>query len=137
MHNRARLITASFLVKDLYLDWRRGEQHFFDWLLDGDIANNAANWQWVAGTGADTRPYRVFNPLRQAERFDPDGAYVRRYVPELRPVTDKWLHSPWEMPEEVQREVGVRIGRDYPAPIVDHAEARQQALDWFDEHGRG
>src|SRR5690606_17953215 len=83
MHNRARLLTASFLTKHLQVDWRRGADHFFRWLVDGDVANNAANWQWVAGTGADTRPYRIFNPLRQAHRFDPDGAYVRRYVPEL------------------------------------------------------
>jgi deoxyribodipyrimidine photo-lyase len=138
MHNRARMITASFLCKDLLIDWRLGETHFLRHLVDGDLASNNGGWQWAAGTGTDAQPYfRIFNPVLQGQKFDRDGAYVRRYVPELRPVTDKWLHSPWEMPEEVQREVGVRIGRDYPAPIVDHAEARQQALDWFDEHGRG
>lgn len=125
MHNRARLITASFLVKDLYLDWRRGEQHSFDWLLDGDIANNAANWQWVAGTGADTRPYRVFNPLRQAERFDPDGDYVRRYVPELAGVEGKAVHQPWTL------EPGRRALLDYPDPIVDHTQA---AAAYRDRH---
>lgn len=117
MHNRARLITASFLVKDLYIDWRKGAQHFWDWLVDGDIANNAGNWQWVAGTGNDTRPNRVFNPLRQAERFDPDGDYVRRYVEELRDIEGKAVHQPWELDEDV------RASLDYPDPIVDHADA--------------
>jgi len=123
MHNRARLITASFLVKDLYVDWRWGAQHFFDWLLDGDIANNNANWQWVAGTGADTRPYRVFNPLRQAERFDPDGAYVRRYVPELAGIDGAAVHQPWKLPPSERRSL------DYPQPLVDHAEAARAYQD--------
>ena len=135
MHNRARMITASFLCKDLLIDWRLGETHFLRHLVDGDLASNNGGWQWAAGTGTDAQPYfRIFNPVLQGQKFDRDGAYVRRYVPELRRVQGKWLHSPWEMPEEVQREVGVRIGRDYPAPIVDHAEARQRALDWFDQH---
>ena len=97
MHNRARLIVASFLVKDLYLDWRAGAQHFLDWLVDGDIANNSGNWQWVAGTGNDTRPNRVFNPVRQADRFDPDGDYVRRYVTELACVEGAAAHRPWRL----------------------------------------
>lgn len=117
MHNRARLITASFLVKDLYVDWRLGAQHFLRWLVDGDIANNSANWQWVAGTGADTRPYRVFNPLRQAERLDPDGDYVRRYVPELAALPGGEVRQPWTL------EATRRRALDYPEPLVDHQEA--------------
>jgi deoxyribodipyrimidine photo-lyase len=117
MHNRARLITGSFLTKDLYVDWREGAWHFWDHLLDGDIANNAGNWQWVAGTGHDARPHRVFNPTRQAERFDPDGDYVRRWVPELRAIDGPAVHEPWNL-GPLERET-----LDYPEPIVDHAEA--------------
>jgi deoxyribodipyrimidine photo-lyase len=117
MHNRARLVVASFLVKDLYLDWRLGAWHFLDWLVDGDIADNSGNWQWVAGTGNDTRPQRIFNPIRQAERFDPDGDYVRRYVPELASIGGGAVHEPWKLgPLE-------RLTLDYPEPIVDHSEA--------------
>jgi deoxyribodipyrimidine photo-lyase len=115
MHNRARMTVASFLTKDLYIDWRAGAWHFWDLLSDGDIANNAGNWQWVAGTGNDTRPNRVLNPVRQAERFDPDGHYVRRYLPELEPVRGKAIFRPWLM-EGFER-------LDYPPPIVDHDEA--------------
>ena len=117
MHNRARLVTASFLVKDLYLDWRLGAAHFFDWLVDGDVANNAGNWQWVAGTGNDTRPNRVFNPVRQAARFDPDGDYVRRWVNELASVPGARVHEPWRLDAAQRRRLG------YPEPIVDHGEA--------------
>ena len=117
MHNRARLLTASFLVKDLSIDWRRGAAHFLEWLVDGDIANNSGNWQWVAGTGNDTRPHRMFNPMRQAERFDPDGDYVRRYVPELAALPGARIHEPWRADPDVRRRL------DYPEPIVDHAEA--------------
>ena len=117
VHNRARMVAASFLVKDLYLDWRWGAGHFWDLLVDGEIANNAGNWQWVAGTGNDTRPNRVFNPSRQAARFDPEGEYVRRYVPELAGVEGRAVHEPWRLPAEV------RHGLDYPEPIVDHDEA--------------
>lgn len=117
MHNRARLVTASFLVKDLYLDWRLGAAHFFDLLVDGDIANNAGNWQWVAGTGNDTRPNRVFNPVRQAERFDPDGEYSRRWVPELAAVPGARVHTPWRL------DLAERRRLDYPPPAVDHAAA--------------
>lgn len=120
MHNRARLITGSFLTKTLYVDWRVGAAHFFHWLLDGDVANNCLNWQWVAGTGTDTRPNRVLNPLRQAERYDPDGEYVRRHVPELSHVDGKEIHEPWRLP------AGDRRG--YPAPIVDLADARARFL---------
>ncbi|QIZ33467.1 deoxyribodipyrimidine photo-lyase [Saccharopolyspora sp. ASAGF58] len=117
MHNRARLITASFLTKTLYLDWRLGAQHFFDLLVDGDVANNAMNWQWVAGTGADTRPNRVLNPMRQAERYDPNGDYIRRYVPELASLPTAALHDPRRM-DPAERD---RLG--YPAPLVDVDEA--------------
>ena len=115
MHNRARLVTASFLVKDLYLDWRLGAAHFFDLLVDGDIANNAGNWQWVAGTGNDTRPNRVFNPVRQAERFDPGGDYVQRWVPELAALPGARVHAPWRLGAAERRRL------DYPRP---HREPR-------------
>jgi deoxyribodipyrimidine photo-lyase len=111
MHNRARLITASFLVHDLRVDWRAGARHFFDWLVDGDVANNVGNWQWVAGTGANPRPGRAFNPLRQARRFDPRGTYVRRYVPELAAIEGRAVHEPWKLGENT----------GYPPPIVDRA----------------
>jgi len=115
MHNRARMTVASFLCKDLYIDWRAGAWHFWDLLSDGEIANNAGNWQWVAGTGNDTRPNRVLNPVRQAERFDPEGHYVRRYLPELEPVRGKAIFRPWRM-EGFDH-------LDYPEPVVDHDEA--------------
>ena len=115
MHNRARMTVASFLCKDLYIDWRPGAWHFWDLLTDGEIANNAGNWQWVAGTGNDTRPNRVLNPVRQAERFDPEGHYVRRYLPELESVRGKAIFRPWQM-EGFDR-------LDYPEPLVDHDEA--------------
>ena len=115
MHNRARMTVGSFLCKDLYVDWRSGAWHFWDLLSDGEIANNAGNWQWIAGTGNDTRPNRILNPVRQAERFDPEGRYVRRYLPELESVRGKAIFRPWEM-EGFER-------LDYPEPIVDHDEA--------------
>jgi deoxyribodipyrimidine photo-lyase len=115
MHNRARLVVASFLTKQLYLDWRLGAAHFAAHLVDGDVANNVGNWQWAAGTGADTRPNRVLNPVRQAQRFDPDGTFVRRYVPELAGVDGRGVHEPWRL--------GHLRPRRYPAPIVDHDEA--------------
>ncbi|MBQ1050918.1 deoxyribodipyrimidine photo-lyase [Micromonospora sp. C51] len=111
LHNRARLITAGYLTKSLGLDWRDGQAVYFRWLLDGDIADNSGNWQWVAGTGNDTRPYRGFNPVRQAERYDPDGAYVRRWVPELASVTGRAVHQPWRLPEALRRTL------DYPPPL--------------------
>jgi deoxyribodipyrimidine photo-lyase len=117
MHNRARLLAASFLVKDLYLDWRLGARHFLDLLVDGDIASNSGNWQWVAGTGNDTRPHRVFNPMRQAERFDPRGDYVRRYVPELAGVPGGRVHEPWTLDRAARRAL------DYPDRVVEHAGA--------------
>jgi len=115
MHNRARLITASFLTKTLFLDWRRGAKHFLDLLVDGDMANNQLNWQWVAGTGADTRPNRVLNPMRQAERYDPGGDYVRRWIPELAHLRGSDIHSPWRLSPDA--------APDYPARVVDHEQA--------------
>lgn len=133
MHNRARLVVGSFLTKDLGIDWRWGERHFMRLLVDGDEANNNGNWQWIASVGTDPQPLfrRILNPTRQMESHDPDGVYVRRYVPELARVPDDYLSEPWTMPEDVQRRVGCVIGGDYPAPIVDHAEARRAALDRY------
>ena len=129
MHNRARMIAASFLAKDLLVDWRHGEAHYLAHLVDGDVAANNGGWQWTAGTGTDAAPYfRVFNPVSQGRRFDPHGAYVRRWVPELARVPDAHVHEPWTMPPDVQAAAGCVIGRDYPAPIVDHAAARERAL---------
>jgi deoxyribodipyrimidine photo-lyase len=129
MHNRVRMIVASFLVKHLLIDWREGEAWFWDTLVDADLANNVGNWQWTAGSGADAAPYfRIFNPTTQGERFDPAGAYVRRWVPELAGLPDEALHAPWAAPAHILRQAGVRLGETYPAPIVDHAMARQRAL---------
>ncbi|MGA0546382.1 cryptochrome/photolyase family protein [Brevundimonas sp. VNH65] len=129
MHNRVRMIVASFLIKDLLIDWRRGEAWFWDTLVDADLASNVQNWQWVAGSGADAAPYfRIFNPVSQGEKFDRDGAYVRQWVPELKALPAKWIHAPWTAPREVLAAAGVRLGHDYPRPIVDHAEARVRAL---------
>ncbi len=122
MHNRARLIVASFLVKDCSVDWRLGAQHFFRWLVDGDIANNAANWQWVAGTGTDTRPNRILNPVAQSRRHDPDGVYIRRHVPELADLGAPAIHAPWELPAAARDQL------DYPPPLVDHDAARRRFL---------
>ena len=133
MHNRARLVVGSFLTKDLGIDWRWGERHFMRLLIDGDEANNNGNWQWIASVGVDPQPAfrRIYNPARHMERYDPGGDYVRRYVPELRRVPDGHLREPWTMPAELQREVGCVIGTDYPAPIVDHAAARREALERY------
>ena len=130
MHNRVRMIVASFLVKDLLLDWRDGEAWFWDTLVDADLGSNAGNWQWVAGSGADAAPYfRVFNPVSQGVKFDPDGAYVRRWAPELARLPDDLIHAPWTASAEALAAAGVRLGVDYPRPIVDHAMARVRALD--------
>ena len=129
MHNRVRMVVASFLIKHLLIDWREGEAWFWDTLVDADLANNAANWQWVAGSGADAAPFfRIFNPTAQGERFDPEGAYVRRWIPELASLPDRWLHAPWLAPQAVLAQAKVRLGRTYPLPIEDHAQARARAL---------
>ena len=133
MHNRARLVVGSFLTKDLGIDWRAGERWFMRLLLDGDEANNNGNWQWIASVGVDPQPFfrRIYNPARHMERFDPEGDYVRRYVPELGSVPDRYLREPWAMPYEVQTACGCVIGRDYPEPIVDHREAREAAFERY------
>ncbi len=132
MHNRVRMIAASFLVKDLLVPWQRGADWFWDTLVDADLASNTLGWQWTAGCGADAAPYfRIFNPTSQGERFDPDGTYVRRYVPELAGLPAPWIHRPWEAPEEVLRRAGVELGTTYPRPIVDHAQARDRALEAY------
>jgi deoxyribodipyrimidine photo-lyase len=129
MHNRARMIVASFLVKDLLIDWRWGERTFMQHLVDGDPAANNGGWQWTAGTGTDAAPYfRIFNPVLQGKKHDPGGLFVRRWLPELARVPDRYVHAPWEMPEDVQREAGCVVGHDYPAPIIDHAWARERTL---------
>jgi deoxyribodipyrimidine photo-lyase len=130
MHNRVRMVVASFLVKHLLIDWRAGERWFWDCLVDADPANNPGNWQWSAGVGADAQPFfRIFNPMAQGEKFDPDGAYVRRWLPVLDQLETRYLHAPWTAPDEALRAAGVRLGETYPRPIVDHAEARARALE--------
>ena len=132
MHNRVRMIVGSFLVKNLMIDWRDGEAWFWDTLLDADLANNSASWQWIAGCGADAAPYfRIFNPVTQGKKFDPDGTYVRKYVSEIGNMPDNYLHNPWEAPADVLNEAGVELGKDYPEPIVDLKESRERALGAF------
>ncbi len=132
MHNRARMIVASFLVKDLLIDWRWGERWFMRKLVDGDLPANNGGWQWSAGTGTDAAPYfRIFNPTTQGQKFDPDGAYIRRWVPELASVEPRYIHEPARMPPMEQQSCGCIIGVDYPAPIVDHAAARRRTLDAY------
>jgi deoxyribodipyrimidine photo-lyase len=123
MHNRLRMVTASFLTKDLGIDWRLGERHFADWLLDYELASNNGGWQWAASTGCDAQPwFRIFNPVTQSEKFDPQGRFIRRYVPELENVPNKFIHAPWKMPVPPA---------NYPAPGVDHAAARERTLARF------
>ena len=129
MHNRVRMIVASFLIKHLLQDWRLGEEWFWDTLVDADIANNAAGWQWVAGSGADASPFfRIFNPMTQGEKFDPHGDYVRRFVPELTKLPDTFIHRPFDAPKELLQHYGVKLGQTYPHPIVDHDTGRKRAL---------
>lgn len=132
MHNRTRMITASFLTKDLLCDWRLGEAFFMQKLVDGDLAPNNGGWQWAASTGTDAQPYfRIFNPSSQGEKFDPEGAYVKRWLPELKRIPAKFIHKPWELSAAEQEAVGCRLGRDYPTPIVDHKIQRERALELY------
>ena len=132
MHNRTRMITASFLVKNLMIHWHHGERWFWDTLLDADLANNSASWQWVAGCGADAAPYfRIFNPIIQGEKFDPNGEYVKKYVPELSNIPNKFIHKPWEASPEILSDSGVELGENYPHPIVDLKQSRDHALSEF------
>ena len=132
MHNRVRMIVASLLVKNLSIHWREGEEWFWDTLVDADLASNAAGWQWVAGSGADAAPYfRIFNPVTQSEKFDPEGVYLKRWLPELERVPKKYIHAPWTAPKNVLEGAGVCLGKDYPHPIVDLKQSRQQALDAY------
>jgi deoxyribodipyrimidine photo-lyase len=134
IHNRVRMVVASFLVKHLLIDWREGEKWFWDTLVDADAGNNPANWQWVAGSGADAAPYfRVFNPVLQGEKFDPDGSYVRRWVPELAELPKKFIHQPWEAAPLELAGAGVTLGKTYPQPIVDHRKGRERALKAYEK----
>jgi deoxyribodipyrimidine photo-lyase len=138
MHNRLRMIAASFLVKDLLVDWRWGERVFAERLLDYELASNNGGWQWAASTGCDAQPwFRIFNPVTQSRRFDAQGTFIRRYVPELAPLDDDAIHAPWLVPPAIQHAQGVVVGRDYPAPVVDHAAARLEALALYGSAGRG
>jgi deoxyribodipyrimidine photo-lyase len=129
VHNRARMISASFLTKHLLISYQRGEAHYLRCLTDGDPAQNNLGWQWSAGTGCDAQPYfRIFNPVTQGERFDPEGDYIRRYVPELRRLPASYIHAPWRAPAKVLEHAGVRLGDNYPAPIVEHESARKRYL---------
>ncbi|MBA1157504.1 cryptochrome/photolyase family protein [Microvirga mediterraneensis] len=132
MHNRVRMITASFLVKHLLTDWREGEAWFWDTLVDADPANNAFSWQWVAGSGPDSAPFhRIFNPVTQGEKFDPAGDYIRAFVPELASLPSAFIHRPWDAPPAVLRAAGIRLGETYPDPVVPHGPARERALQAF------
>ena len=135
MHNRLRMVVACFLVKDLHVDWRWGERYFAAHLLDFDLAANNGGWQWSASTGCDAQPwFRIFNPVTQSEKFDPEGKFIHRYLPELATCPDRWLHAPWLMPVSEQQRCGVLIGQSYPQPVVDHALARLKTLALFKEH---
>jgi deoxyribodipyrimidine photo-lyase len=132
MHNRVRMIVASFLIKHLMIPWQDGEAWFWDTLVDADLANNSSNWQWVAGCGADAAPYfRVFNPVLQGRKFDPEGDYVRHFVPELSRLDRRYIHAPWEAPADILAKAGVAPGQSYPNPIVDLAAGRARALDAY------
>jgi deoxyribodipyrimidine photo-lyase len=129
MHNRVRMVVASFLVKHLLLPWQDGARWFWDNLVDADLASNSLGWQWSAGCGADAAPYfRIFNPVAQGEKFDPDARYIRRWVPELAKLPTKFVHAPWTAPAPTLANAGVALGKTYPKPIVDHAKARERAL---------
>ena len=132
MHNRVRMIVASFLVKNCLVHWWHGQQWFWDCLVDADLASNSASWQWVAGCGADAAPYfRIFNPVTQGEKFDPSGEYTRHYLPELKALPNKYLFKPWLAPDDVLREAKIELGETYPEPVVDLKASREQALNAF------
>jgi len=132
MHNRVRMIVASFLVKDLLIPWQDGARWFWDTLVDADLSQNTLGWQWTAGCGADAAPFfRIFNPVTQGAKFDPQGLYVRRWCPELSALPDEWLHQPWQAPRDVLINAGVELGRTYPEPILIHSIAREVALEAF------
>jgi deoxyribodipyrimidine photo-lyase len=132
MHNRLRMVTASFLVKHLRVDWRWGERYFAAHLNDFDLAANNGGWQWAASTGCDAQPYfRIFNPITQSEKFDAAGRFIRQYVPELAAVPDRYIHAPWTIPPLERQAARFEPGRDYPAPVVDHATAREAALRMY------
>jgi deoxyribodipyrimidine photo-lyase len=136
MHNRVRMVTASLLIKHLLIPWQEGAAWFWDTLVDADLANNSASWQWVAGSGADAAPYfRVFNPMLQGTKFDAGGDYVRRWVPELARLPDAHLHAPWQAPDEVLARAGVTLGKTYPRPLIDHDTGRKRALDAYRQIG--
>jgi deoxyribodipyrimidine photo-lyase len=129
MHNRLRMVTASFLIKDLGIDWRWGERYFAEKLNDFDLSANNGGWQWAASSGCDAQPYfRIFNPVRQSEKFDPDGKFIRRYLPQLDKLSGKQIQAPWILERDALQAAGLRLGSDYPLPIVDHASAREKTL---------
>lgn len=134
MHNRVRMIVASFLTKHLLIPWQKGSEWFWDTLLDADLANNTMGWQWIAGSGADAAPYfRIFNPTLQGEKFDPEGNYIMKWVPELKHLSNKYIHEPWKAPNSELIYAGVELGRNYPLPIVDHQAARKRALERYEK----
>ena len=133
MNNRVRMIVASFLVKNLLIHWHEGQKWFWECLFDADLANNSASWQWVAGSGADAAPYfRIFNPVLQAKKFDPDGEYIRKFVPELKYLENKYIFAPWEVPREILKTKNIILGLNYPNPIVDLKESRNSALKAYE-----
>ena len=132
MHNRIRMVVASFLVKNLLISWQEGARWFWDTLVDADLAQNTSGWQWTAGCGADAAPFfRIFNPVSQGEKFDPEGAYVRKWVPELAKLSNRWIHNPWEAPNSVLSSSGVVLGVTYPERIVSHSISREIALQAY------
>ena len=132
MHNRARMITASFLVKNLLIHWKYGEEWFWDCLVDADLANNSASWQWVAGTGSDAAPFfRIFNPITQSLKFDKEANYIRKFIPEISKLPDKYIFSPWLADSNTLKVSNLKLGKDYPYPIIDYSYSRERALAAF------